>query len=422
MLHCTLSSARHVIGSNWNRDMEIDLSSPEDPKINKAGKGRKLVIVLIGSVALGAALLFFWPPTTGQTALPAPKAHPTPVGTASVTTQDLKIERSGLGNVTPLTAVDVKVRVDGQLQRVAFAEGKNVRTGDLIALIDPRPYQAALDQALATLRKDMAQLDSAKIEDARAKSLVPIRGITMQLAEAAAAQVAIMEATVAGDQAAVDTARLNLSFATITAPISGRAGLRQAEQGAIVHASDAAGLVTITQMQPIAVQFSLPQEELPDLVAGQAKGALPVAIDSQDGAKHLADGKLAVIDSQVDTSTGMVKLKAVFPNEDLALWPGELVSARITLKTDQGLTVVPSPAVQNGQTGQYVFVVKPDNKVASVSVATGPSMSGMTAILKGLNPGETVVVSGQSRLTEEAVVAPRPIEAQNLASTEGQIQ
>lgn len=347
-----------------------------------------------------------------------------PVETAQARIQDIPIERSGLGFVDPLTAVDVKVRVDGQLQKVHFAEGQDVKAGDVIAHIDPRPYEAAVDQAQAAYAKDLAQLNGAKLDDARAKKLIATGSGTTQSSETAAAQVAILEATAQGEKAALETAKLNLSFATVTAPITGRTGLKQAEEGAIVRASDTTGIVTITQMKPIAVQFTLTQDELPDLIAGQAKGALKVAVNSRDGAKHLADGTLSVVDSQVDTTTGMVKVKAVFPNDDLALWPGELVTARIVLRTDKGATVVPSSAIQNSQTGPYVYLMKPDNTVAATPVKTGPSAANMTAILDGVSSGDTVVASGQSRLTDGTLVSAKPLAAQtqHLANAEEAIQ
>jgi multidrug efflux system membrane fusion protein len=332
---------------------------------------------------------------------------------------DVPIERSGLGTVAPLNVVDVKARVDGQIQRIAFTEGQEVKVGDLLAQIDPRPYQAQVVQAQAMLAKDSAQLANAKADEARAQKLTTTGSGTVQAADTARAQVAVSQAVVAGDEAAINSAKLNLDFTTLTAPISGRVGLRQQSEGAMIHATDTSGLVTITQMRPIAVQFALRQAELPDLVAGQAQGQLPVSVDSADGSRHLADGKLAVIDSQVDTETGMIKLKAVFDNGDGALWPGQLVTARILVKTDRSVTVVPSGAVQNGQNGPYIFVINPDSTAAALPVTTGPTAGGMTALLSGTLPGQDIVLDGQSRLTDGTKVAARPQAASTptLAST-----
>jgi multidrug efflux system membrane fusion protein len=307
--------------------------------------------------------------------------------------------------VLPLNQVDVKVRADGQLQRIAFVEGQSVQAGDLLAEIDPRPYQAQLAAAQATLKKDLAQFASDQTEDARAAKLSLSGAGTAQTADKAKAQVAIMRATLLGDQAAIDTATINLSYTSITSPITGRVGLKQINEGAIVHANDMTGLVTITQIHPIAVQFSLPQDELPDLLSGQAEAPLPVTLYSRDGSRRLATGKLAAIDSQVDTSTGMVKLKAEFDNADYVLWPGELVTARVIVKTDHNATVVPSAALQNGQNGPYLFIVKPDATVALIAVKLGPAVGDVTALLSGVKPGENVVVSGQSRLVQGTAVS-----------------
>ncbi|MFJ6327964.1 MULTISPECIES: efflux RND transporter periplasmic adaptor subunit [unclassified Rhizobium] len=341
---------------------------------------------------------------------------PVPVQTATASIKDLPVVRSGLGIVSPLTAVDVKVRVDGQLQHIAFTEGQDVNAGDILATIDPRPYAAAVAQAQADYDKELAQLAQAKIDEARAQRLTTTGSGTTQAAQTAAAQVQVMDATAASGKAALDTAKLNLEFATITAPISGRVGLRQQQQGSILRATDATGVVTVTQMRPIALEFTLTQDDLPDLIAGQAKGQLNVSAYSRDDAKHLADGKLSAIDSQVDSSTGMVKLKAVFANDDLTLWPGELVTANITLRTDPNSTVVPSSAIQNGQTGAYVFLVRPGNKVITSSVITGSAYAGLTAVTQGVSSGETVVTSGQSRLVDGTVITRQGADGKKLAA------
>jgi len=345
---------------------------------------------------------------------------PIPVHTAKVASQDLPIIRTGLGVVSPLTAVDVKVRVEGQLERIAFAEGQEVNAGDVLAVIDARPYEAAVAQAQADYQKELAQLEQAKVDQERAQRLTTTGSGTTQAAQTAAAQVKIMDATAASGKAALDTAKLNLEFATIKAPIGGRVGLRQQEEGAILHATDSTGVVTVTQMRPIAVQFTLTQDDLPDLVSGETQKQLAVSVFSRDGSKHLADGKLAVVDSQIDSSTGMVKLKAVFPNDDMALWPGELVTANITLRTDQNSTVVPSSAIQNGQTGPYVYVIKPDQTVAAASVKTGEVNAGITAVTQGLSAGDLVVTSGQSRLTDGTKVSATGTDANKLAATDAE--
>jgi membrane fusion protein, multidrug efflux system len=370
---------------------------------------------LTSSAIAGLGLFYFASAEPSQSKTPA--ASPAiPVETSPVASKDVPIEQSGLGVVTPLTKVDVKARVSGQLQTLMFTEGQEVKAGDVIARIDPQPYEVAVDQAQATYDKDMAQLNAARIDDARAKRLTASGSGTTQASDTAAAQVAIYQATLGGDQAAIDKAKLDLSYTAIKAPIEGRVGFHETDQGAIVQSSDTTGIVTITQMHPIAVQFSLTQDELPALMAGQAQGDLSVAVDSRDGSKHLADGKLQVVDSQVDSTTGMVKLKAVFSNDDRALWPGELVTAKILLTTNRNATVVASTAIQNGQNGPYVFVVKPDKTVATVSVTVGP-VSGDLTTVGGLKLGDTVVTSGQSRLTDGTLISEAGKAAQTLASS-----
>lgn len=366
------------------------------------------VVGLIAAVALLGAggKVMLEAKARGPVAKPA---SPTaiPVTATKVSTRDLPIERSGLGTVTSLNAIDVKFRADGQLQSIGFTEGRDVNAGDVLAQIDRRPYEAQLAQAQAAYQKDQASLDNAKADEARAGKLNSSGAGTTQAIDTAKAQVAVFTAALAGDQAAIDTAKLNLEFTTVRAPISGRVGLRQIDEGAIVHASDSTGVVSITQMAPISVRFSLPQDDLPALIAGQGQANLSVTVYSRDGARHLADGKLAVIDSQVDTSTGMIRLKAVFPNDDKALWPGELVTARILISVDRNATVVPDAAVQNGQNGSYVFIVKPDRTVAATPVTTGPTVGGYTALLSGVSPGQDIVLGGQSRLTDGSLVAPK---------------
>ena len=369
-------------------------------------------IVALGALGIGGKMVLGAKKGSSATPFSTPTAIPVTVTKAS--TRDLPIERSGLGTVTSLNAIDVKFRADGQLQNIGLHEGRDVQAGDVLAQIDQRPYQAQLAQAEASYQKDLASLNNAKADETRANKLSLSGAGTMQAIDTARAQVAVLTASLAGDQAAIDAAKLNLEFTTVKAPIAGRVGLRQIDEGAIVHASDSSGLVSITQMTPISVRFSLPQDDLPTLLTGQAQGDLAVAVDTRDGTRHLADGKLAVIDSQVDTSTGMIRLKAVFPNDNRALWPGELVIARILIRTDRNATAVPAAAVQNGQDGSYVFIVKPDKTVAAAVVKTGPTVDGFTALLSGASPGQEIVLDGQSRLTNGSLINPQeqPADAQ----------
>ena len=369
-------------------------------------------ILALGALGIGGKMVLG--AKTGSSATPSSTPTAIPVTVTKASTRDLPIERSGLGTVTSLNAIDVKFRADGQLQNIGFHEGRDVQAGDVLAQIDRRPYEAQLAQAEASYQKDLASLNNAKADETRANKLSLSGAGTMQAIDTARAQVAVLTAALAGDQAAIDAAKLNLEFTTVKAPIAGRVGLRQIDEGAIVHASDSSGLVSITQMAPISVRFSLPQDDLPTLLTGQAQGDLAVAVDTRDGSRHLADGKLAVIDSQVDTSTGMIRLKAVFPNDNRALWPGELVIARILVRTERNATAVPAAAVQNGQNGSYVFIVKPDKTVAATVVKTGPTVDGFTALLSGASPGQEIVLDGQSRLTNGSLINPKeqPADAQ----------
>ncbi len=357
---------------------------------------------------------------TAQPAAPSSTAGPAavPVVAGVASTRDMPIWLSGIGTVTPLNVVDVKVRVDGQLQSVAFKEGQEVVAGDALAQIDPRPYQAILAQAEANRQKDLAQLANARQEVVRADKLATAGAGTSQNLDAMKAQEAALLATAAADQATIDAARLNLDFTRIVSPIAGRVGLRQAYPGAIVHVSDAAGLVTVTQIAPISVLFSIPQDELASVADAQRAGELPVAVDARDGSKHIADGRLVFINSSVDQATGQIQLKAEFDNANRTLWPGELVAAKVLVRTEQGATVVPAQAVLTGENGLYVYALKPDGTVATQNVTTGPTVDGFTEVRTGLSAGQKVVLDGQSRLApgSHVTVVANPSQADGQGS------
>lgn len=316
--------------------MERGVEAPQQLRPVRTVRRLVLLLLLMGA---GVAVYRLTVRTNDHShAATTPVAIPVTVGT--VTKRDVPIWLSGIGSVQPIHLVTVKVRVDGQLEHVTFTEGQEVSAGDVLAQIDPRPFQAQLDQALANKAKDQAQLANARLDLGRANKLATLGAGTSQNADTLKAQVAQLEATVQADQATVDTARLNVDFCTVTSPLDGRVGMRLVDPGAIVHASDATGLVTVTQMQPIAVLFPLPQDDLPAVLAGQARGELPVAVDTRDGVHHLADGKLVFVDSQVDQTNGQVRLKANFANTDRSLWPGAFVTARVKVRTDHEATVV----------------------------------------------------------------------------------
>jgi multidrug efflux system membrane fusion protein len=379
--------------------------------------------IRIGALALAVLVLggyFFVAHNRARAAAAKdPKVHSIPVLVGKATTQDLPVELNGIGTVQPLSVVEVKVRVDGQLDKVAFTEGQEVRVGELLAQIDPRPFEAQLAQAEATRAKDLAQLANAKSDVARYSTLLDTGGVAIQTMDAAKAQVAAMEATVRADQAAVDTAKLQLQFTRLVSPIDGRVGLRLVNAGSIVHATDATGIVTVTQMHPISVIFSLPQDELPDILANSSKGKLKVIAYTRDGSRNLAEGDLSVVDSQVDSTTGQVRLRAIFANANRTLWPGSLVSARLLVRTDRAVTVVPTRALMRGQSGQYTYVVKADKTVEMRPVTTGQSVDGFTAVLSGVTAGETVVVDGQARIAPGTPIEAKEIPAAGVPAAGG---
>jgi membrane fusion protein, multidrug efflux system len=322
-----------------------------------------------------------------------------PVVVEQAALRDVPVVLNGIGTVTALSVVEVKVQVDGKIQRLAFAEGEEVKAGELLAQIDPRPYEAQRDQAEAARAKDQATLNNARLDVKRYSDLIESGGVAVQTLEAAKSQVQALEAAVRADQATIDTAKLQLEFTRLVSPIDGRVGLRQVNAGAIVHTADQTGIVTVTQMRPISVIFSLPQDRLADVVLNSATRKLPVLAYTRDGLQSLAKGELSVIDSQVDSATGQVRLRATFANDDRTLWPGSLVSVRIEVKTDKNATVVPSRALMRGESGQFVYVVKKDKTVEARPVVTGDAVDNLVSVRSGIKPGEIVVVDGQARLT-----------------------
>jgi len=375
---------------------------------------RRVAIAVIGFL-LGAAFLTFRL-TQGRTSQDAVSTPAVPVTVGTPTSRDLPIWLSGIGTVQPLNVVNIKVRVDGTLLRMYFVEGQEVKPGDVLAQIDPRPFQAQLKQAQANLQKDQVRLANSQVELTRYTDLAEVGAAPSQNVDTWRAEVSSLTAAVLADQAMVDTAALQLGFTTITSPIAGRVGLRQVDPGSIVHTTDANGLVTIAQMHPIAVIFSLPQDEIGEILAQQALGRLPVATYTRDGTRHLADGKLEVVDNQVDQNSGQIRLKASFANTDHALWPGEFISARLLLRTERNAVVVPAQAVMTGANGTYLYMLRPDGTAEPRSVTVGPTVEGFTAILSGATPAETVVLEGQTRLFPGAKVAVRRASSEAIGS------
>ena len=340
-----------------------------------------------------------------------------PVTTALAQRQDLPIYLNGLGSVTAYYTVNVKSRVDGQLVEVKFREGEFVKKGDLLAVIDPRPYQVQLDQAQAQLFRDQAQLKDAQLNYERYKNLLEDSGaMSQQQVDTQKAMVDQLEGTVRNDRALVDNAKLNLVYCHITAPESGRIGLRLVDPGNIVHASDANPMLVITQLQPIAVIFTLPQDQLQIVANRMRRGTLETDAYSRDDQTKLAAGKLLTIDNQIDQTTGTGKLKAVFDNRNNELWPNQFVNVHLLLETKKDATVVPSAALQRGPQGSYVYVVKKDNRVEVRPVKISTTEGNLTEIATGLVPNEVVVTDGQDKLQANSRVEPHP---QGLSQSSG---
>jgi membrane fusion protein, multidrug efflux system len=330
-----------------------------------------------------------------------------PVGVATAERRDVPVYLKGLGSVTASNTVSVKSRVDGQLAQVNFKEGQNVNKGDLLAVIDPRPFQVALDQAQANLFRDQAQLRDARLNYERFKSLLEESGaVSLQQVDTQKATADQLEGAVAADQAQIDNAKLNLVYSHITSPISGRVGLRLVDVGNMVHAADTNPLLVITQLQPIAILFTLPEDQLQIVSKHMHQGTLPVEAYSRDDQTKLATGTLLTIDNQIDQTTGTGRLKAMFTNQDNMLWPNQFVNVRLLLETHNGSTVVPSVAIQNGPQGSYVFVVKLDKTVEVRPVTVSFTQNNVASIASGVTPGDTVVIDGQDKLQAGSKVDP----------------
>src|SRR4051812_8989273 len=330
---------------------------------------------------------------------------PIPVVAGAAELGDIPIYLSGLGTVVPMRTVIVRSRVDGELIRINFTEGQYVKEGDVLAQVDPRPFQVQLDQAEGQLIKDQALLANARIDLERYRTLFQQDSIAKQQVDTQAALVQQYEGTVRTDRAVADNARLQLSYARITAPISGRLGLRQVDPGNIVHAADANGVVVITEVQPVTVVFTLPQDNLP-AVMQRVKSNAKLAVEAWDRGFRvkLASGELLTVDNVIDITTGTVKLKAKFANADLALFPNQFVNARMLLDTRKGVITIPGAALQRGSQGSFVYVVKEDNTVSVRPVKVGSADGERLAVESGVAAGERVVVDGMDRLREGARV------------------
>jgi multidrug efflux system membrane fusion protein len=376
------------------------------------GKRSSAGLVLLALVAAACVAGFFgWRSMQKKQQTQAagldPSKRAVPVVVANVEQRDLPVYLEGLGSVVAYNTVTVKSRVDGQLVQVAFREGQEVKEGDLLAVIDPRPFEVALSQAEAGIYRDQAQLADAKLNLERYSGLFKEGVVSQQQYDTQRALVAQLDGSVRSDQAQINSAKLQLVYCHITAPISGRIGLRLVDSGNIVHANDANGLLVITQLQPITVIFSLPEDNLQVVARRMREGTLRVDALSRDPHTLLAKGSLLTMDNQIDSSSGTFRLKAVFDNQDRVLWPNQFVNARLQVDLKKNDTVAPASAIQRGSQGTFVYVVKPDKTVDARPVTVEFIQGGVASIASGLSPGEQVVTDGQDKLQKGSLVEPR---------------
>jgi multidrug efflux system membrane fusion protein len=377
------------------------------------------MLAVVLAVALGGVLgwRYFYASGAGTA---APGATDTlvavPVTVAQAQTADFPVYLNGLGTVEPYDTVTVQSRVDGAVINIAFKQGQMVKEGDVLVQIDPRPYQAALDQALAKKTQDEANLKNAEINLHRYSSLAKEDFASRQQLDTQQAAVDQLAAQIKGDQAMIDSAQTQVTYATIRAPLAGKTGFRLVDPGNIVHAADTTGIVTIVKLQPISVVFTAPEEDVPQINKALAAETVPVDALSSDGLKTLSQGRLALVNNEVDKASGTISMKATFENTDNALWPGLSVATRLLVDTLKQVTVVPSDAVQHGPDGLYVFIAGNDNKVAMQTIKAGQEGNGQSVILQGVSAGQKVVIAGQYRLQQGTPI--QPTEASSPATPE----
>jgi multidrug efflux system membrane fusion protein len=350
-----------------------------------------------------------------QPTAPNPADRVVPVAAVVVTAKDVPIYLDGLGNVSAFKTVTVRAQVDGRLDRVTFKEGQSVRAGDVLAQIDPRPFEIQLKQAEGALARDTAQLHDNKTNLERYTSLRDQKLVAQQQVDDQKASVGQYQGAVQIDEAQIASAKLNLEYARITSPIDGVTGVRQVDPGNLVHATDTGGIVIITQVDPIAVLFTLPQDDLHRVAIELLKGPMAVEAWSRDGLTQLGRGTLALIDNQINQATASMRLKAVFTNPKHVLWPNQFVKARLLLTTRKGATVVPAIAVQRGPKGQFVYVIGSDSTVSPVPVQLESTEGDLALVKSGLKPGDNVVVDGMNQLRPGSKVSTRTPELRSPA-------
>jgi membrane fusion protein, multidrug efflux system len=366
---------------------------------------KTIVLVALPTVALAAAALYFSLAPGFEKATAAPSApSPVPVVAGAVKSHDVPIYLRGVGTVIAYNTDVVRSQIQGQLTEITFTEGQTVKAGDLLAQIDPRPYQAQLDQMIANRTRDQAQLANAIANLGRYTELLSKGYATPQLSDTQKAQVAQLHSAIKADEAMIEQAEVQLGYTKLTSPIPGVTGVRQIDVGNIIHPTDPNGLVVVTQVEPISLIFTLPESDLPQIQTQMAKGPLTVLAYSQDDKTKLDEGKLLLVNNQIVQTTGSVQLKATFPNIAHLLWPGQLVNARLLIDTRKDGLTIAAPAVQQGQTGSYVYVIAPDGKAEVRPVTVAQISEGQALIDTGLKANETVVIDGQYRLQQGSPV------------------
>ncbi len=396
---------REGLGNHSESPQGSQPAAPVSPPVKS--RGGKLLVAVIIFVVLGLGVL--WGVRSYSAASAKKKAAaaaakgppPVPVGAGTVTRKDVPIYLDGLGTVQAFNTVTIHSRVDGQLEKVAFVEGQDVHEGDVLARIDPKPFETLVAQTEGKKAQDDAQLGNARVQLKRDADLLLQKIIAQQDYDTQKALTDQLEAAVKADQAAIDSAKVQLAYTTIASPLDGRTGVRQVDQGNIIHATDSNGLVVITQLRPISVLFTLPEQTLPEIQKQMSQGELKVIAVDRDNSTLVGEGKLAVIDNQIDTTTGTIRLKASFPNPELRLWPGQFVNPRLLLTTRKGGLVVPESVIQRGPEGSYAFLIQGDQTNLTVKVQpvkVGQIEAGEALIEAGLQEGQRVVVDGQYRL------------------------
>ena len=380
------------------------------PAPGKSGGWGGWLVALLVLVAIGyGSWKYLWPmvhPATVPSGAAGNGGPPQPVGVVTVGRADVRVVFNALGTVTPLATVTVKTQIAGQLTQIAFKEGQLVQKGDFLAQIDPRPYQVTLELAQAALARDQATLKGAQVDLARYRKLVAQDSLASQTLDTQVALVGTDQGTLLADQAAIDSAKLNLTYCHIISPVTGRVGLRQVDEGNYVQTSDTNGLVVITQLQPMSVLFSLPEDDIPQIQQQMKAGvALPVTALDRAGLKPLATGALQTIDNEIDTTTGTFKLRAMFANDDESLFPSQFVNTQLLVDTLKNVVVAPTSAIQRGEVGAFVYTVGADNLSHVTKVTLGPQDGAVVQVVTGLSGGERVVIDGADRLKEGAKVS-----------------